>query len=207
MRPEFIRLTYDTKEYPFHDWLASKVFKVKQLDKLHVNYQKENGSRKLNYKDNLLLRKKMQDLPDDSVFYLIYRKWVLNILGKHYKNKISFTAHPKMRVHLAGTGPVSGFHRDIEVTKSLEQINCYLPFTDVCGENTLWCQIDYNHKVFEPLNLKYGEALLWDGGLLLHGTHANTTELTRVSCDFRFSPISPELLFPPWSEILSGRPK
>lgn len=198
-------ISYDTDKYPFNKVLSTYVFKVPHINKLHIYWSKQNGGRKNSYKDNIKLRKLMQKLPDNSLFYKFYHKWVAEVLAPKYGFKISYSAHPKMRVHLGKTGSVSDFHRDADVTKRDEQINCYLPFTDVFDTNTLWCETSYGLGDYKPLNLKYGEALIWDGGYLEHGTLNNETDFTRVSCDFRFKPFKPELIKYPWSKILVAR--
>lgn len=199
-------LRYDVNQYPFQPVLASRVFKVPKLHLLHEVWKKQCDKQELTYKDNLVLRKLMQRMPDDSVFYQIYNAWVANVVAPHFANKISYSAHPKMRIHLSGTGCVSDYHTDAEITGRDDQINCYLPFTDVFNGCTVWCETDYGNAQYEPLNLKYGEALLWDGGMLKHGSRENNTGFTRVSCDFRFAPKQPELVQSPWSDILSSRP-
>ena len=205
MRKDFIVLRYDTGRYPFQRFLASNVFKIPRLHLLHKAWEKQTGKEQRHYSDNLTLRKLMQRLPDDSLFYKIYHRWVADIVAPHYGMKISYSEHPKMRVHLSGTGCVSDFHRDAEVTGRLDQINCYLPFTDVFDGCTVWCETDYGSEDYEPLDLKYGEALLWDGGMLKHGTRTNDTGHTRISCDFRFHGKYPQLVDPPWSDILASR--
>jgi hypothetical protein len=205
MRKEFIVLSYDIEKYPFRKVLETQVFRVPNLAELHRVWKKQQNRDVLNYNDNLMLRKLMQDIPDEAMFYKVYHKWVTDIIAPHYGNKISYSQHPKMRVHLADTGSVSDFHRDADVTGRPEQINCYLPFTDVYEGSTVYCETDYDSGEFEPLNLKYGQALLWDGGMLRHGTYANDTNNTRVSCDFRFLFTVPEKVKPPWNAVLSAR--
>lgn len=199
-------IAYDPDKYPFNKLLCAYVFKVPQLNKLHIYWSKKIGSAQISYQDNIKLRKLMQQLPNESVFYQVYHKWVAEVLAPKYGFKVSYSAHPKMRVHLAGTGSVSEFHRDANVTKREDQINCYLPFTDVFDTNTVWCEIDYGKRNYQPINLNYGEAFIWDGGYLKHGTVKNETDFTRISCDFRFKYLEPELVKPPWSDILLGRP-
>ena len=206
MRANFIVLDFDTAAYPFQAALASHVYRVNRLDLLHERWLHKTGKSELGYQDNLDLRAMMQKLPDDSLFYKIYHKWVAKVLAPHYGDRISYSAHPKMRVHLAGTDSVSGFHRDADVTGREDQINCYLPFTDVYDTCTLWCETEYGNKDYQPLNLKYGQALLWDGGMLEHGTVFNNTPVTRISCDFRFSVKEGVHVESPWCDVLSGRP-
>lgn len=145
----------------------------------------------------------MQRIQNDSLFYKIYHAWIAQVIAPHFGGRISYSAHPKMRVHLAGTGSVSAFHRDSEITMRPEQINCYLPFTDVSGGSTLYCESDYGTEHYLPIELSYGQALLWDGGMLKHGTFENNTGKTRVSCDFRFSPKKADSCTGKYATILS----
>jgi len=198
-------VSFATDKYPFDKIFEAYVFKVPKLDRLHVYWAKKIGKSEASYEDNLQLRRLMQNLADDSLFYKVYHKWVREVVASKFGNRISYSAHPKMRVHLAGTGSVSDFHRDADVTGRPDQVNCYLPFTDVFGSNSLWCESAYGLKDYGPINLKYGEALIWDGGFLEHGTVRNETSSTRVSCDFRFSVENQERVQAPWNEILAGR--
>lgn len=198
-------VSFPTEKYPFEKVLAAQVFRVPRLDHLHVYWARKAGRAHGTYDDNLKLREWMQKLPDDALFYAIYHRWIAEMVAPKFGKKISYSAHPKMRVHLAGTGCVSDFHRDADVTGRADQINVYLPFTDVFESNTLWVESSYGLKDYEPINLKYGEALIWDGGFLEHGTFRNETDRTRVSCDFRFSILKPDEVRQPWSNILLGR--
>jgi len=197
-------ISFATDRYPFEKFLAEGVFKVARLDSLHVYWAEHTGNDKASYADNLELRKLMQDLADDSPFYTLYHKWIAEFIAPRFGKRISYSAHPKMRVHLARTGSVSDFHRDADVTGRSDQINCYLPFTDVFDTNTLWSESARGLGDYSPLNLKYGEALIWNGGFLKHGTFRNETNHTRVSCDFRFSVRNRQLILEPWSKLLPG---
>ncbi|MBL4906739.1 MAG: hypothetical protein JKX94_04745 [Sneathiella sp.] len=206
MIPNAITLNYDTRKYPFRKILSEQVFRVPRIDKLHHYWAAQSGKKKLDYGDNLLLRKIMQRLPVTSDFYHLYHRWLEEIIGPRYGNKISYTMHPKMRVHLSGTPSVSDFHNDASVTGRDDQINVYLPFTDVFDGSTLWCQKDYESTESIPLNLKYGQALIWDGGYLSHGTKENNTDVTRVSCDFRFAYLDESRVKGKYRNVLAGRP-
>ena len=133
-------ISYDTDKYPFSKILAAYVFRVKHINKLHLYWSKQNNGRRLGYQDNISLRNIMQKLPDDALFYKIYHQWIFDMLAVHYAHKISYSKHPKMRVHLAGTDSVSDFHRDANITKRADQINCYLPFTDVFESSSILCE-------------------------------------------------------------------
>jgi hypothetical protein len=205
MEQHALVIDYDTDRYPFQRILADQVFATARLDRLHLTWRQRTGREELTYADNLHLRRRMQQLSDDSAFYRIYHAWITHAVAPRYGNKISYSAHPKMRVHLAGTGSVSDFHTDVAVTGRPEQINCYLPFTDSYGTGSIWAESSYGSGDYQPIELRYGQALLWDGGLLEHGTYSNATDSTRVSCDFRFQPLDLERVASPWRDVLAGR--
>jgi len=202
-------LRYDSKRYPFVAALERTVFKVRPLEQLHVHWarvkQKRRGTSALDYRDNLALRKLMQDMPDDSLLLQVYHRFVREILPPMFGKHISYSRRPKMRVHLAGTPTVSTWHRDVDVTGRPDQINVFLPFTRCYSTNSLWCESEIGLKDYRPIELEVGEAFLFDGGFLEHGTVANKTDTTRCSLDFRFA-ASSTTVPPPWALILAGRP-
>lgn len=184
-------LRYDTGRYPFAAVLSRDVFRVQDLKSLHVHVAAHREKHALPpgpiARDNLALRQMMQDLPDDSAFYRLYHRFMLRVLAPLVGSPLSYSSHPKMRVHLPGTGSVSGFHHDIVVTRRIDQVNFWLPVTDVEGGAALWLESTYGRGDFAPIPVRYGEVLIFDGGYLGHGSVRNDTETTRVSFDMRFS--------------------
>jgi hypothetical protein len=183
-------LNYDTATYPFARYFCDKVFRVDDLEKLHQSSLCTPGS-PAGYSDNLRLRQWMQRLPLSSDFYVIYTRFVHELVVRYFGGRISYAARPKMRVHLAGSGSVSRWHRDANVTGRLEQINIWLPATNCFAGNTLWVEDNYGTEHYQPILVRHGQALFFDGGLLSHGSVANETDTSRVSFDLRFSPSSP----------------
>lgn len=179
-------LEYDRDRYPFARYFCEAVFAVDSLEMLHHSHWFRPGSR-AGYADNLRLRERMQRLPLTSGFYSIYDRFVRQVVVRHFGGRLSYARCPKMRVHLAGTGSVSRWHRDADVTGRLEQINLWLPATDCFAGNTLWVEDDYGSGRYQPIAVRHGQALFFDGGLLSHGTVANDTASSRVSFDLRFA--------------------
>lgn len=181
---------YDTSRFPFAPVLMRDVFKVPRLDLLHEYLKAKRRSLglsdRLTNSDNLMMRKLLQDLPDDSLFYRLYHhfmRWVLTpLVGK----SLSYSSHPKMRVHFPHTSSVSSFHYDIIVTRRIDQVNFWMPFTDVDGTATLWLESDYARGDYAPVPVRYGQVLIFDGGYLNHGSVTNRGPLTRISLDMRF---------------------
>jgi hypothetical protein len=197
-------LNYDVARFGFAEYLARYVFRVEDLSRLHVTWAWHKG-RPLEYRDNLELRAVMQRLPLGSAFYLIYERFNRSLVAPLFGGRISYSSAPKMRVHLAGTGSVSKWHRDADVTGRPEQINIWLPVTDSFGTNCLWVESDYGKGDYRPVPVRYGQALFFDGGFLAHGTAPNDTDATRISFDMRFEPLTdraPELV----ARFLGHRP-
>lgn len=184
-------LDYDTRRFPFAAALSRDVFKVRRLDRLHVHLkqrrEKRGGGTRLSHRDNLTVRAMMQDQPKEADFWKIYHGFMLRALPPWVGRALSYTSNPKLRAHLAGTPSVSSFHHDICVTERIDQVNFWLPFNDVGGDATLWLESDYGKGDFLPVPVNYGQALIFDGGYLGHGSVFNGSDVTRLSLDMRFS--------------------
>ncbi len=184
-------LRYDTERFPFAKLLERDVFHVPRLDALHQHVLARRRAlglgNQLSHRDNLAVRKLMQDLPGDAPFYRLYHAFMLHLLCPLVGRGISYSSHPKMRIHFPGTGSVSSFHHDIIVTKRIDQVNFWMPFTNVADTTALWLESDYGRADYAPVPVQYGEALVFDGGYLGHGSVANDGDTTRVSLDLRFS--------------------
>lgn len=187
----WLLLPYDTSAFPFAQVLRRDVFRVPRLDLLHeyvrASRRRSGGRDRLTQQDNLVLRQLMQDLAESSTFYRLYHAFMLQVLAPAVGLPLSYSSHPKMRVHLAGTPTVSSFHHDIVVTKRIDQVNFWMPFTDVDDSAALWLESDCGRGDFAPRPVRYGQVLIFDGGYLDHGTVSNRSRTTRVSLDMRFN--------------------
>lgn len=192
-RPRCNRLVldYDTRRFPFAAALTRDVYKVQRLDRLHLylrqHYLERGRPARLRPRDNLLLGDMMERQPATADFWTLYHAFMLQVLAPLVGRGISYTSHPKLRVHLAGTPSVSSFHHDICVTERIDQVNFWMPFTDVEAGAALWLESDYGSADYSPVSLRYGQVLIFDGGYLGHGSMRNDSERTRVSLDMRFS--------------------
>jgi ectoine hydroxylase-related dioxygenase (phytanoyl-CoA dioxygenase family) len=91
-----------------------------------------------------------------------------------------------MRVNLHGSKAILRFHADSEYGQTAEGINLWLPVTSTRGTNSMYLESDVGRADFAPLQLEYGQACIFRGGALLHGTVDNDSGSTRISYDIRF---------------------
>jgi hypothetical protein len=185
-----VRLAYDTERFPFAALLRRDVFRVRSLESLHHDIVAARGSRgqrgELRTRDNLAARALVQQLPDSAPFFQLYHEFMRLVLAPVAGRSLSYSNRPKVRVHFPGTSSVSSFHADVPVTKRVDQINFWLPITDVYGSAALHLESDYGLADYQPAPLRYGQALIFDGGYLGHGSVLNDTDVTRISFDMRF---------------------
>ena len=189
---KWIILPYDTQRFPFAKILQRDVYPVPALDQLHryiiaAHSQSDRHPTRLTTQHNLFCRKMMQVLADDSPFYKLYHHFMKAVLAPLVGRTLSYSCHPKMRIHFPDTPSVSSFHCDVPVTCRPDQINFWMPFTNVQESATLWLESDYGKADYQPLPLRYGQVLIFDGGYLGHGSVANVSDVTRISLDMRFS--------------------
>ncbi|MBD8497324.1 streptomycin biosynthesis enzyme StrG [Paenibacillus arenosi] len=184
-------LRYDTDRFPFAKIISRDVYKVKQLDLLHEFVKSKRKllgmSDHLTQKDNLSAIALFQKSTKESPFYLFYHHFMQKVLSPLVGSSLSYSSLPNMRVHFPGTDSVSSFHHDIVATRRMDQMNCWMPFTDAEGTATLWLESDYGRGDYAPVPVQYGEALIFDGGYLGHGSVPNQSNGTRISLDMRFS--------------------
>lgn len=101
---------------------------------------------------------------------------------------------PTFRVCFPGNVGVGEFHRDRDYNHGRDEINFWLPLTDVHAENSVWIESAEGREDFTPTPMKFGEILIFDGANLKHGNSGGDCGLTRVSFDFR---VVPRRLFVP----------
>ena len=80
------------------------------------------------------------------------------------------------------------FHRDKDFGVEDGRVNVWVPLTEVWGDNSLWIENEVGTKNYRPIQMSPGQALIFDGVNLSHGSKINTTKSTRISFDFRALP-------------------
>ncbi|TMP29009.1 hypothetical protein CWB99_09570 [Pseudoalteromonas rubra] len=183
---------YDTQEYDFATIIADKIFNTQDLALFHRAYllktPDHNPDELISYKQNITERKYLADQAKPSGLLDLYYRFVEFVIAPLFHNNINFPAEPVFRVQMAGSSSVSAWHRDTEVTGQHNDVTVWVPFVDTQLQNTIWCETQYGRGDYQPISVKYGQALLFDSGYLSHGSVTNTSETTRMSMDFRIVP-------------------
>ena len=170
-------LNFNPENYKFREW-ACEVLGVACLENIHEieRIKALNRSPTTNQLSELF-----PEIEDS------YRSFVLELLRDTVSGISSYQSPPSFRFHYCGRSS-SVFHRDKDFGVEDGRLNVWVPLTNVWGENSLWVESTIGAKNYRPIVLKLGQALIFDGVNLGHGSRINTTDSTRVSFDFRFMP-------------------
>lgn len=181
---------YDLDDMDFRPW-ACEVLGVDRLEDLH---RRPDPAVFATYVDRLnhyrgLLTRNFDRI--DGTYQALVDFVALLVGGLDLRQR-----PPSFRCHLPGGGTASSFHRDGDPQYGITPgaINVWVPLTRVRGTNSLFVETAPGSQDLRPVELEPGQLLIFDAYHLLHGSHGNTTDSTRVSFDFRFLPHDRERL-------------
>jgi hypothetical protein len=179
-------LRYDLSAIDLRPW-ARSVLEVDELEQLH---RRPDPIPFGNYVDRL--RYYANSLRDNfAAARPLYERLLSETIAPLFGGLVQFQRPPSFRCHLPGVGTASAFHRDGDpkygVTRN--SINAWVPLTRVAQTNSIYIETMIGSGRHRPVTLEPGEILVFDAYHLEHGSIANRTETTRVSCDLRFVPV------------------
>jgi hypothetical protein len=176
-----VTFDYDTARWPLRECMVAALG-VEQLEKLHEHVESQPGR---NIAERSIELSNMLRSTLTPEFLALIREFMHNALPSPF-TVTRYQQSPVMRVHLHGGHSVSGMHRDRDWGQRSSVFNLWLPFTAVWDSNSIWVESEEGSQTMTPVALMYGQAMIFRGADLLHGSKRNTTGSTRVSCDIRF---------------------
>ena len=166
------------------------LFNVAILENIHLLYKKDN-SRELfdKYNDNTTEYHKIFNT-NKHLFEEDYEKIIRHIKDTEYKDEdfIIYQTFPALRVSIPGNLSVGEMHIDADYNHPKEEINYWMPITELNDINTVWHESEPNKGDFKPLIINYGEIAEVYFNQCRHFSKVNTTDKTRISLDFRIIP-------------------
>ncbi len=175
---------YDTRQYDFAGW-ARAVLGVADLAKIHERADLQAFGARDVVKQIDLCRRALSDT--FAACEPLYDDFIKSVVAPLFGGVKSYQKPPSFRFHYRHRGS-SAFHRDRDYGVQNGRLNVWVPLTPVCGDNSIWIESEVGKADFAPVALNYGQALVFDGSNLCHGSKLNFTNSSRVSFDFRFAP-------------------
>ncbi|MCC5603684.1 hypothetical protein [Nostoc favosum] len=199
---------YDTNIFPFAEIFAehcSETLNCSEHYKLH-EYIADNlkpnkilrvGEDQATYAHSVLYKidPRYQKDPEikskvkDRAFIKTYERFIGFLEASVFFEKLVYQKLPTLRIHLPNNLSVGEYHRDRDYNHPIEEINIWVPVTKAKGSATIQMESSYDAGDFHPIEVEYGEYLIFDSGLK-HGNEVNIEGYTRISFDFRVIPIS-----------------
>ena len=176
-----------------------KKFELNNLEEAHINLPEEYLPNKVVEVTNDQAQKiyeflykiddgfNLQKKTNSSNFLKLFDSFVLFLAKEIFKESLIYQARPTLRIMFPNNKAVGDFHRDREYNHPIEEINIWVPITTANDTNTIWIESSFDKNDYSPMNLKYGEFLIFDSGLK-HGNKINLENKTRISFDFRIIP-------------------
>jgi hypothetical protein len=173
---------FDTDTIRLREWAISTL-RVPTLELLHTRSDLSGRSK---YEAMRVCRKDLEDntAPLKAILDKLFATSVVPIVGC-VEN--AFQMPPTFRVHLHGCGSVSSLHRDRDYGMPATRRTSWIPLTRVWGNNSLWLENGVTGKL-DPIELEYGQFIIFDSANIAHGSVTNDTGSSRVSFDCRFTP-------------------
>jgi len=191
---------YDTKRHPLREAFLSAVGCAGlELERWHCSlcgFSAEEPAKTLQHKAHFLspLREENQR----AGFETAYHDFVCDVVAPSLAATLAregvempglyYAAFPCVRIAPPSKNWTIRPHADFMYGHPAGSINIWLPFTHVSGSNTLFAESTPSHGDFRPMDLKYGQLCRWYGTHCTHFTLPNTSDVTRVSLDFRVVP-------------------
>ena len=197
VRNKIIVKDYDIGKYNFKKYFLN-ILKINtnEIDQLHKNLPNDLiPNQVVNYKNdqNLNIYKILYKIDEgydlknkkkNSGFLNMYESFVDHISKTFFKENLIYQSRPTLRVNFPNNKAVGDWHRDRDYNHPIEEINVWVPITKSNNTNTIWIESEFDKNDFAPINLDYGQFIMFDSGLK-HGNKLNMEDKTRISFDFR----------------------
>ncbi|WP_051907948.1 hypothetical protein [Flavimarina sp. Hel_I_48] len=189
--PDIKIIDFDKEEFPFHKIIADYI-DTTALDSLSSANMTPEGTNSYykNMEQHPIFKKMYQKLGGDEGqwFYKLYQRFIVEVIRPHYNEAIYYQRKPSHRILFKDIKGEARFHKDSDYGHSSDEVNYWLPQTEAFETNSIWIEQHLEKGDYEPVSLKVGQCLQFNGANFRHGAFRNSTGKTRVSFDFRIIP-------------------
>lgn len=188
--PNRLIFSYDTSRWDFRA-LVCEYLGTDELESLHLLSRFNPGAGTLpvpNYeatKNSWEISKRLKDALGGAA-HALFGGLLHGVVEEFLYPIEGYQPSPAARVNFHGSKSILRFHVDSEYGQRAELVNLWLPVTAVGGSNSMYLESEVGRGDFQPLQLSYGQACIFRGGELMHGTVDNDSGFTRISFDIRF---------------------
>lgn len=184
----YISIPYDIYKYPFLKLIQELLGTndLQSVDEKHEGLFQVGNDSKTSFHD--LFYSKYRSGWEEME--KVYNDFIEDEIAASVREDFLVQKFPTFRVHLNSNVAVGAFHKDADFNHPKGEINFVIPLTNSNDTASIWVESEPDKGDFEPMIMKVGEYIQFNGNELTHGNKVNDTGLTRVSMDFRILPLS-----------------
>jgi hypothetical protein len=123
----------------------------------------------------------------DIGFLATYQRFVRFIQDEIIGEPVVYQRLPSLRIQYPDRTSYGVMHTDREYNHPPEEINIWVPITEVRGTASMVIESDFGKGDYAPVEMPYGQMVIFDSGLM-HGNVVNEEGYTRMSFDLRVIP-------------------
>lgn len=182
---------YNKETYNFYDTIQS-LYDVKDLTKLHLERKELMPNYKLDFCNESKTKAHEIFYKNLHLMKNSYNSFIAKEISCHFNEDFVYQKNPTFRIHWPDEQAIHYWHYDSDEDHKHPhwEINFQVAITNMFDTNCTWIESVPGLKDFYPMEVNYGQYVVFDGNRCLHGNKTNLTGQTRVSFDFRVIPIS-----------------
>eukprot|EP01120_Amphizonella_sp_Union-15-10_P013206 TRINITY_DN6103_c0_g1_i1.p1 TRINITY_DN6103_c0_g1~~TRINITY_DN6103_c0_g1_i1.p1 ORF type:complete len:220 (+),score=19.42 TRINITY_DN6103_c0_g1_i1:96-755(+) len=193
------KFTYDTTKYDFRG-IVRKMMDYEDLEQVHKLDPQSTKPGLVEFKSDqsTIFHRKFYQSEYFEDFLKLYWKFLEEIVAPMFAEKeLVYQKRPTFRIHLPNNVAVGTKHCDSDLNHPDGEINFWIPFTRVIGNNGFYTESEPGKGDFHPISpMEYGQMLRFYGSKCIHYNEINDVGCSRLSVDFR---IIPKSIFKPCS--------
>ena len=198
-------IRYDTSRWNFREKVAEMLELDSPDDLVRLHEICTHEKQKLGGDQHTIWHKRYYNKQDTHMIPFV-REFVKEFVCEYFGlDSVIYQKKPTFRVHEVGNVGVGAWHRDREYNHDSNEVNLWIPFTPAYDSNTVWTESEEGKEDFKPMNVSYGEILVFNGADLMHGNYTNGTPSTRVSFDMRV--VDPNRFNPTGKDTVNNQKK
>ena len=187
---------YNNNKYNFSGELAS-IFKVAEKDLCHLDRLRPDLMPSLPLNSLIETRTNFHELvysairsQQGSCLKEIYKNFISDIVAPLFDDSFLYQKFPTFRIQLPGKQAIHNWHYDSDENHQHPEweITFQIAVTDMLDSRATWIESVPGLKDFTPMEMIKGEFAIFDGNRCLHGNKVNSSDLCRISLDFRILP-------------------
>ena len=178
----------------------------KSIDFNELKYQEG----KLDDKETDLHKKFYEKIKSNNEFKELYCSFVKDIYNEFFQEEkmMIYQSFPSVRIQFEDSVTVPPHCDSDELgCHPIGEKNFLVPITEMMNSNTIYIESEPGKKDYQPINMKYGNLLYFNGNKCIHYNERNKEGKLRISLDFRIVKSKDYMNYVKHDQIMETNPR